>query len=58
MFSISSFPAAAITFEKFHVMKIVKEGIDKVRREKVAKIKVSKKARKVGLKNHNNLIEI
>jgi transposase len=32
----TEFPSASITFDKFHVMKIVNEGIDAVRREEVA----------------------
>jgi transposase len=39
----TEFPNASITFDKFHIMKIVNEGIDMVRREEQAIKKVLKK---------------
>jgi transposase len=54
----TEFPDAAITFDKFHVTKIVNEGIDKVRREEVAKNQNLKKTRYIWLKNPDNLTEM
>jgi transposase len=54
----TEFPNAAITFDKFHVMKIVNDGIDKVRREEVAKNQNLKKTRYIWLKNPDNLTEM
>ena len=54
----TEFPEATITFDKFHVMKIVNEGIDKVRREEVIINQNLKKTRYIWLKNPNNLTEM
>lgn len=54
----AEFPDAAITFDKFHVMKMVNEGIDKVRREEVVVNQSLKKTRYIWLKNPDNLTEM
>ena len=51
----TEFPNASITFDKFHIMKIVNEGIDMVRREEQAINKVLNKTRYIWLKNPDNL---
>lgn len=49
------FPAAAITFDKFHILKIINEAVDAVRREEVKTIPALKGARFAILKNEANL---
>lgn len=49
------FPAARITFDKFHVMKLVNEAVDEVRREEQKEVVELKKTRYVWLKNESNL---
>ena len=51
------FPNADITFDKFHIVKIINEGVDAVRREEVGKNDVLKSTRYIWLKNENNLTE-
>lgn len=51
----NSFPNASITFDKFHVMKLMNEAIDKVRREEQSHNALLKKTRYVWLKNPENL---
>ena len=51
----TSFPEAAITFDKFHVVKIINEAMDKVRREEQRDCKELKKTRYYWLKNDENL---
>jgi len=51
----NSFPNASITFDKFHVMKLINEAIDKVRREEQSHNALLKKTRYVWLKNPENL---
>ena len=51
------FPKAAITFDKFHVMKIVNSGIDMVRREEAATNQELRNTRYIWLKNPDNLTE-
>ena len=48
---------ARITFDRFHVMKIVNEAVDKVHREEQKDNPVLKKSRYVWLKNPENLKE-
>lgn len=48
-------PNARITFDRFHVMKIVNEAVDKVRREEQREQPLLKKSRYVWLKNPENL---
>jgi transposase len=49
------FPQAHITFDKFHVMKMVNESVDDVRREEQKEVIELKKSRYVWLKNERNL---
>jgi transposase len=53
----SNFPKASITFDKFHVMKMVNEALDKVRRQEQATQPELKHSRYVWLKNQENLTE-
>jgi len=48
-------PQAEITFDKFHVMKIINEAVDQVRREEQKEHPELKKSRYVWLKNPKNL---
>ena len=50
-----NFPQAAITFDKFHVMKMVNEAVDQVRRQEQLENKYLKNTRYVWLKNPGNL---
>jgi transposase len=52
-----NFPEACITFDKFHVMKMVNEALDKVRRQEQASQPELKHSRYVWLKNQENLTE-
>lgn len=49
------FPQSHITFDKFHVMKMVNEAVDEVRREEQKDVIELKKSRYVWLKNETNL---
>jgi transposase len=51
-------PNADITFDKFHLVKIVNEAIDAVRREEVSENEVLKKTRYIWLKNEANLTDM
>jgi len=51
----NSFPNASITFDKFHVMKLMNEAVDRVRREEQSHNALLKKTRYVWLKNPENL---
>jgi len=48
-------PKAKITFDKFHILKIINEGVDKVRRAEAIDNPLLKGARYVFLKNESNL---
>lgn len=48
-------PEAKITFDRFHIVKIINDAVDQVRRDEVANQPILKKARYVFLKNSNNL---
>jgi len=48
-------PEASITFDKFHILKVINKAVDQVRREEVSLQPILTKARYVLLKNHNNL---
>lgn len=48
-------PNAKITFDKFHIVKLINEAVDKVRRQEAATQPLLKKTRYIWLKNHNNL---
>lgn len=47
-------PNAENTFDRFHIMKTINEGVDAVRREEVKENEVLKKTRYIWLKNENN----
>ena len=49
------FPESSLTFDKFHVMKIINEAVDQVRREEQHHNAELKNTRYVWLKNPNNL---
>ncbi len=51
----ASLPKANITFDKFHIVKIINHAVDQVRREEVALQPILTKARYVLLKNEKNL---
>ena len=51
----NTFPNASITFDKFHVMKLMNDAIDKVRREEQSHNILLKKTRYLWLKNPENL---
>lgn len=48
-------PNANITFDKFHIIKLINEAVDTVRRQEVASQPLLKKARYIFLKNENKL---
>jgi transposase len=48
-------PKAEITFDKFHILKIINEGVDQVRREEAKNNPLLKGARYIFLKNDSNL---
>jgi len=48
-------PNARITFDRFHVMKIMGDAVDKVRREEQRECKELKRSRYIWLKNPENL---
>lgn len=50
-----TFPKAEITFDKFHVMKLVNEAVDLVRRQKQQQEPTLKKTRYLWLKNQGKL---
>ena len=51
----NSFPAAHLTFDKFHIMKIVNEAVDEVRRQEQKERPELIRTRYIWLKNQNNL---
>jgi transposase len=51
----TEFPKARLTFDKFHVMKLVNEALDHVRRQEQHEQPTLKKTRYLWLKNQNNL---
>ena len=50
-------PKAEITFDKFHVVKLLNEGVDEVRRQEVKDNEILKSTRYLWLKNRKNLTE-
>jgi len=48
-------PNAENTFDRFHIIKIINEGVDEVRREEVKDNDILKKTRYIWLKNEENL---
>jgi transposase len=53
----NNFPKASITFDRFHVMKLMNEAVDRVRRQEQAHNACLKKTRFIWLKNPENLTE-
>ena len=49
------FPNAEITFDRFHLTKVVNEGVDQVRREESREVAGLKRTRYIWLKNRENL---
>lgn len=49
------FPDASLTFDKFHVTKVIGEAVDKVRREEQRTQPILKHSRYIWLKNEHNL---
>ncbi|MDD2467719.1 MAG: ISL3 family transposase [Desulfobulbus sp.] len=50
-----AFPTAHLTFDKFHIMKIINEAVDEVRRQEQKERPELTKTRYIWLKNQNNL---
>ena len=48
-------PKAAVTFDRFHVMKLANEAVDQVRRDEQKRNPLLKKSRYIWLKNRKNL---
>ena len=48
-------PKAQITFDKFHILKIINEAVNHVRKQEVASNKLLKGTKYIWLKNHKNL---
>ncbi len=53
----SEFPDAEITFDKFHVMKMMNEAVNEVRKQEQSTKKELKKSKYLWLKNRRNLSE-
>lgn len=53
----NEFPDAKITFDKFHVMKMMNEAVDEVRKQEQSTIKELKNSKYLWLKNEGNLSE-
>jgi transposase len=53
----NEFPDAKITFDKFHVMKMMNEAVDKVRKQEQSTVKELKNSKYLWLKNEENLSE-
>jgi len=51
------FPEACLTFDKFHVLKIINEAVDEVRRQEQQSRPELKRTRYIWLKNPENLKE-
>jgi len=50
-------PKAQITFDKFHILKIINEAVDKVRKQEVSTNKLLTGTRYIWLKNYKNLTD-
>ena len=48
-------PNAEITFDKFHILKIINEAVDSVRKQEVATNNILKGTKYIWLKNYENL---
>ena len=55
MVNENEFPEAQITFDKFHVIKVLNDAVDKVRRLELKHCSELKKTRYIWLKNPNKL---
>ena len=53
----ASLPEAQITFDKFHIVKLINTAVDEVRRQEVGSHQILRRARYVVLKNNGNLTE-
>lgn len=51
----SEFPDSKITFDKFHVMKMMNEAVDEVRKQEQSTVKELKNSKYLWLKKENNL---
>lgn len=51
----SAMPQAQLVFDRFHVMKIINEAVDEVRRDEARQNETLKKTRYIWLKNPQNL---
>lgn len=51
----NNFPAAEVTFDKFHLVKLLNDALDKVRRREVARHPVLRRSRWLLLRNEVNL---
>lgn len=52
-----NFPAAEITFDKFHIMKIINKAVDTVRKGEVKRNEILRGQKYIFLKNRDNLTE-
>lgn len=50
-------PDAKITYDKFHIIKLINEAVDKVRRSEAVEMKILKGTRYLFLKNEKNLTQ-
>jgi len=50
-------PNAEITFDKFHILKIINEAVNSVRKQEVATNNILKGTKYIWLKNYNNLTQ-
>jgi len=50
-------PNAKITYDKFHIIKLINEAVDEVRRNEVEEFKILKGTRYIFLKNEQNLTQ-
>jgi len=50
-------PKAKITFDKFHIIKIINKAVDKVRKAEVKENEILKGTKYIFLKNNGNLTE-
>ena len=48
-------PEAQITFDKFHILKIINEAVNSVRKQEVSTHNILKGTKYIWLKNYNNL---
>ena len=53
-----NFPQAAIVFDRFHVIKVINEAVDRVRKEEVKTNPILRKSKYLFLSNKNNLNEV